>query len=464
MNCLGTFKYGGIGMSKDDGQQSQQTSHHTPPRIGILTPLLAVSGTLLAMVLVYIGYDYTVMRAAPCETIFRQSSLGLSTKISFLKTVGQVSIGREQLVDLGERAQMAALNLKTCCTVLDAGRLNPEQFLQCKAKARAYDTKLEEISEVVERSAPAKQAGASKELDVGGKPKTAPAIPPAQAKAQITEKIQAARSISKDFNRDVVEVRKAQALESLSLEAPKEVAVAAQENEPNNDGLNTNVIPLEKWISASIGAGKDADVFAFETPATYRDWIIIKLDNRSTTLEPRIELFNADKATLGKNYNTTPGSNLNYSFVSEPGMRYLVRVSNYYGESTGGYLLKVRPSKAYDKHEPNTELLTARSIPADTEIEAGIMDGKDRDFFRIDAPGGAKELQVKLVNASTTLRPRIDVYGDDKVYLTHKFSTTAGADVALSLALKEGKAFLVKVTDYYGDTAGAYKLTVTYSK
>ena len=54
---------------------------------------------------------------------------------------GRLQIGREQLTDLDERAQMAALNLKTCCTVLDAGRLDPEQFLQCKG-TRAYAARL----------------------------------------------------------------------------------------------------------------------------------------------------------------------------------------------------------------------------------------------------------------------------------------------------------------------------------
>jgi hypothetical protein len=394
----------------------------------------------------------------------QQTSLGLSTKISFLKAEGQVSIGQEQLVELGERAQMAALNLKTCCTVLDAGRLNPEQFLQCKSKARAYDAKLQAISKVVERTAPAVQAGSSPVAEAAGDQGAGPAIPLAEAKSQIAETVKAARSVSQEFNQEVVEVRKAQVLETLKLQAPKEVSISAQENEPNNDGLSTNAIPLEKWISASIGEAKDADVFAFETPAEHRDWIIIKLDNRSTTMEPRIELLSSDKASLGHRYSTTPGSNLEYRFVSEPETRYLVRISNYYGESTGGYLLEVRASKAYDKHEPNNGILSARLIPADTEIEGAIMDGKDQDFFRIEAPDAAKTLQVKLVNASTTLRPRIDVFSDDKVQITHKYNTTAGADLTLPLSISSAKAFRVRVSDYYGDAGGGYRLTVTYSK
>lgn len=451
-------------MSNNEGRPAGPMARRGERIYGLSGPLLAVSGALLAMVLVYFAYDYTLVRTAPCEAIFRQTSIGLSTKISFLKAEGQVSIGQEQLIELGERAQMAALNLKTCCMVLDAGRLNPEQFLQCKEKARSYDTKLEEISELVERASPDTRAGPSEgERDVDGSSGTAE-IPSSETKVRIAKSVEAARDISQNFNREIVEVRKAQALETLKLETPKERSVSAQESEPNNDGLNTNAIPLEEWIAASIGEPKDADLFAFKTPTNYRDWMVIEVDNRSTTLEPRLELFNADKASLGGHHSTTPGSNLDYRFVSDPATRYLVRISNYYGETTGAYLLRVRADKAYDELEPNDSLLQAHSILVDKQIEASIMDGKDHDFFRVEVPDGAVEMQVTLVNASTSLRPRIDIYGDDKAHLTHKYNTTPGADLTLPLALKQEKGFRVEISDYFGDAAGAYRLTVTFSK
>lgn len=451
-------------MSNNEGRPAGPMARRGERIYGLSGPLLAVSGALLAMVLVYFAYDYTLVRTAPCEAIFRQTSIGLSTKISFLKAEGQVSIGQEHLIELGERAQMAALNLKTCCMVLDAGRLNPEQFLQCKEKARSYDTKLEEISELVERASPDTRAGPSEgERDVDGSSGTAE-IPSSETKVRIAKSVEAARDISQNFNREIVEVRKAQALETLKLETPKERSVSAQESEPNNDGLNTNAIPLEEWIAASIGEPKDADLFAFKTPTNYRDWMVIEVDNRSTTLEPRLELFNADKASLGGHHSTTPGSNLDYRFVSDPATRYLVRISNYYGETTGAYLLRVRADKAYDELEPNDSLLQAHSILVDKQIEASIMDGKDHDFFRVEVPHGALEMQVTLVNASTSLRPRIDIYGDDKAHLTHKYNTTPGADLTLPLALKQEKGFRVEISDYFGDAAGAYRLTVTFSK
>ena len=92
---------------------------------------------------------------------------------------------------------------------------------------------------------------------------------------------------------------------------------------------------LGKWITGSIGAPKDADYFAFTTPETHRDRIRVELQNRSTTLEPRIELFDAEKTSRGELHKTTPGADIAYTFVASPATAYVARVSNYYGESKG---------------------------------------------------------------------------------------------------------------------------------
>ena len=261
----------------------------------------------------------------------------------------------------------------------------------------------------------------------------------------------------------MIEVRKAQALEALKLEAPRQVDVASQEKEPNNDGLNTNVMPLGVWVSAIIGEPSDADMFAFATPAIHRDWISIALDNRSTTLEPRLELFNSDKVSLGTRHSTTPGAGLVYRFLGGPDEQYFVRVSNYYGKSIGGYLLRVMATTAFDAHEPNDSVLTARAIAIGKEIQAAIMDGKDR-FFRIEPPAGASRIDVKVANMSTTLRPRVDLYDASKSHIGNRQNTTGGGDVAYSQVVTPGAQFYIRVGDYYGEAEGAYRLTVSFSK
>ena len=262
---------------------------------------------------------------------------------------------------------MTALNLKTCCTVLDAGQLNPEQFLQCKVKARAYENRVDGIVAAVQSL----DSSLGNETTVPAANDTkanAPAsVNPtnaATAKASIESNLQEARQISQELNTKVLDVRRERALETLELITPTDIDVSAQELEPNDKSLSTNKVQLNKWVTASIGAGTDADFFSFTTPPKYRDWIKIELDNRSATLEPRLELFNYEKSSVGNRHLTTPGANLSYSFVAAPQSKYAVRISNYYGNSVGAYLFRVTPAKAYDSYEPNDIILNASTIAA----------------------------------------------------------------------------------------------------
>ncbi|HXF53120.1 MAG TPA: hypothetical protein VNK52_03250 [Hyphomicrobiaceae bacterium] len=439
-----------------------QAPHVPPPSPGararrwrLLLPLIAVGGVLTAMVVVYLSYDLLSARLSPCEAIFRQTSVNLSTKIRFLKAEGEVQIGKEPLVELDERAQITALNLKTCCTVLAAGKLDPEQFLQCKSKARAYEARLEDVIEAV-RTAMASRPGADVKAVSASSPVTTGSI---QANT-IQRNIQAARAVSQEFNREVVEVQRRQAVERLKAIPPRHVEISAEELEPNDDVLSVNLIDLGKWITASVGSQKDADYFAFKTPPDHRDWIRIEVENRSTTLEPRIELFGADKASLGTVHRTTPGADVTYAFVGAPDTRYYFRVSNYYGSSVGSYLVRVIATKAYDAHEPNEDILSARTIALGDAVKAEIMDKSDVDYFRIES-GAADELLISIKNASTTLRPALQMFDASKANIATRYTTTGGADVSYVLKVQPRSAYYLRIADYYSDAAGAYVLTVT---
>jgi hypothetical protein len=428
-----------------------------------VTSIGAMGGALALIAVAYLSYDLAKGRISPCESIFQESSLGLSTRISFLRTEGELQIGREKLTDLDERAQMAALNLKTCCTVLDAGRVDPEQFLQCKGKARAYEAQLADIGDLVRQAvkdgittssiaaADAAPAPAASKSDVP---------PPPVLQSKIDAEIKQAKEISREFNREVVEVRQAQALQSLKATPPRNVAIEAQETEPNNDMLTTNSVPLGKWITGSVAEGGDSDHYVFTTPETHRDWIRIEVQNRSTTLEPRIQLFNAEKTYLGEQYKTTSGADVAYSFVAPPGTKYIARVSNYYGKNLGVYLMRVVPTKAYDAFEPNDDILRARAIEIGSDIEASVMDGGDSDYFKIETGSDAAPLVISVANTSTTLRPQISLFGANKASLGQQYNTTAGGDISYAFEAQPQAVYYIRVRDYYGKAAGSYSLTV----
>jgi hypothetical protein len=421
-----------------------------------LVPFAATGAALALMAIVYLGYDLAKGTLSPCESIFQETALGLSTRISFLRTEGELQIGREKLTDLDERAQMAALNLKTCCTVLDAGRLDPEQFLQCKGSARAYEARLEDIAELVRKAV--KEGITTSSIAAGAAPQPAPAV-----KERIESEVKAAQEVSRAFNSTVVAVREEQALATLRATPPRNVTIEAQESEPNDDGLATNAIALGTWITGAIGAPSDGDYFSFTSPEAHRDWMRIELQNRSATLEPKLELYDEEKSSLGAVNKTTPGADLSYAFVAAPSTPYAVRVSNYYGNSVGVYLLRVVAAKAYDAHEPNEDILSAKEIAVGAPLMAGIMDKADIDFFTLASGGKDGVLIAALKNRSPTLQPEIAVYDAAKTLIASRQNTTAGGDVSLSFKARPQATYYLRVRDYYQSAAGDYTLTVTAS-
>ena len=435
-----------------------------------VAPVAAIGGTLCAAAVVYLGYDLTRAELSPCDAIFQETSLGLSTRVSFLRTEGELRIGREQLTELTERAQMAALNLKTCCTVLDAGRIDPEQFLQCKGSARAYEARLDGISALVRQAAmqPAASSTPAARADhdgLGGRTarrmarRRRPTAQPGIVE-RIAQEVAAAKEISRTFNEQVVALREDQALQSLRSTPPRNVTIEAQESEPNDNSLSTNQLALDAWITAAIAGGKDADYFTFTTPPTHRDIMRIELQNRSPTLEPRLELFDARRASIGSVNETTPGADLSYSFVAEPGTSYTVKASNYYGETGGLYLLRVMPTEAFDRHEPNDAILSATAVAPGTPVEAGIMDKTDEDFFSVRGGDAESVLRVAIENRSTTLQPEVVIYDAAKAQIGSSRNTTAGGDVSYSFRAQPKALYYVRVRDYYRNAAGDYTLTV----
>ena len=171
----------------------------------ILLPIVGVFAALAAISIVYFSYDLVKDKMSPCEGIFRQTALNLSTHIKFLKADGELHIGKEAVTELDERAQMVALDLKTCCTVLDAGRIDPEQFLQCKANARTYDAKLQNIVALVGAVPAVASQGAPSAIPSSQSSTTSPAT---SAPDAIAGGVEAARAASRAFNEQVVQVSK----------------------------------------------------------------------------------------------------------------------------------------------------------------------------------------------------------------------------------------------------------------
>lgn len=117
-----------------------------------------VSVAVVALVLIYFGYEVLKDWLNPCEGVFQQSAVGLNTKLDVIKAKGEFAIGRQKIQDLAERSQETALNLKACCIVL--GKVSSE-FLRCKEGFDKYDAEINKLATSVKEAEAAKERGES---------------------------------------------------------------------------------------------------------------------------------------------------------------------------------------------------------------------------------------------------------------------------------------------------------------
>ncbi|MCI0428390.1 MAG: hypothetical protein L0Z46_10280 [Nitrospiraceae bacterium] len=121
---------------------------------------IILPATTIVLVIAYLAYHLLKpMLTSPCENIFQQTSVSLGSKLEVIKTKGEVFVGREKIQDLTERSQMTGLNLKTCCIVLETGKVSPKQFLSCKRAVEQYEKHIETVVTYTKEAQAAKQQG-----------------------------------------------------------------------------------------------------------------------------------------------------------------------------------------------------------------------------------------------------------------------------------------------------------------
>lgn len=134
---------------------AQETSSPISSRHKALLIGVAVAGFIALSVLV-IFWPH-----GSCEEIFKQTAPKLEAHLEIIKQKGALAVGHEQVQELSKSAQKVGLHLKTCCTVLDGGKLDPDQFQQCIDKASAYDQQIALVAQQLTEAAEAKEKGAS---------------------------------------------------------------------------------------------------------------------------------------------------------------------------------------------------------------------------------------------------------------------------------------------------------------
>ena len=232
------------------------------------------------------------------------------------------------------------------------------------------------------------------------------------------------------------------------------ITKAAAIQAANNTILTAAPLQIGSSIDSSV-TPDNPDYFTFTAPAT-RDIINIRLENTSTTLMPDLSVYNADRAQIGKQYQTTAGANAVLDVAATAAGKYYVQVAAFSGTS-GAYKLTITPQKAFDRFEPNDSILEPREIPFAQDVEANVMDEADTDVYRVSVPAGS--LVATLTNKSATLIPDVTVFDSNRVQVAKEYQTTPGSHVSVKATVNGAGVWYVRVNGF-SSTSGAYALRV----
>jgi len=233
------------------------------------------------------------------------------------------------------------------------------------------------------------------------------------------------------------------------------LARVVKEQTANNTILTAARIEVGANVDSSLVTDKDSDFFAFTAPAGSRDIVRVHVENKSTGFAPRLRLFGDNRAEIGMQYTTTQGANVTMDLVTIPGAKYFAQVSAWSG--AGSYTLTASPQKAFDRYEPNDDILKPGEIARGQDNNAGIMDSADQDFYRFAVSAG--RVRAVFTNRSAGLAPDVVLYNADKSQVAREYATTKGANTSVEAAAAAAGTWYVKVGPW-GDSAGEYTLRI----
>ena len=240
-----------------------------------------------------------------CEGIFEQTAPRLQANLEIIRNKGVLAVGQEKIQELTESAQKVGLHLKTCCSVLAGGKLNPSQFQQCVDSAAGYEHQVAKVAQQVN--------------EVG---KTSTADSP-QARAAIVSAISAATRGAENLAQQMTQLK------------PADTAVAAA---PATAAQSTDINP-GKSVSASILDSLDQDWYRFKASSAA---LRVRMDNDSTTLAPQLVIYDENRSRLVNPYNGTNGASIDSNLNATPGKIYYIQVVPYGDTSVPGkYRLSV---------------------------------------------------------------------------------------------------------------------------
>jgi hypothetical protein len=115
-----------------------------------MKPLVAISATLIVLVVIWMGYD--LVRSRSCEELLEQSTPNLHASLAFLEAKGEIALGRAQVKALSDGAEKLNAQFKGCCISRQKNYISDDEYEGCLRRAQAYDGKVRDVKKNVEQA------------------------------------------------------------------------------------------------------------------------------------------------------------------------------------------------------------------------------------------------------------------------------------------------------------------------
>jgi hypothetical protein len=234
----------------------------------------------------------------------------------------------------------------------------------------------------------------------------------------------------------------------------------ARESEPNNEPRTSNLIAMGAPVSGEVSnAGEDTDYFHVIAPASPRDLLSIDLVNHSVGFAPRVHVYDENLRLLSWGEKTArTGESIHVTGGPVPNSAVYFSVSGSDGHG-GLFVLSVQPMKAFDRYEPNDDIMSSRRITMGEEIEANIMDADDNDYYSFQSPRKGT-VTIEIRNHSESLIPGITTYNTDRRNMGFGPEIRkTGLGLHHTIDVEKDRIYYVQVWSQAG-SSGAYTLRV----
>jgi hypothetical protein len=187
--------------------------------------------------------------------------------------------------------------------------------------------------------------------------------------------------------------------------------------------------------------------------------VAIEIANHSDAFAPRLRVYDERSRILSwGEMRGRPGESVKVVGGPPPNSKLHLSISSDNGNG-GMYLLTVTPLKAFDRFEPNDDIMASRRVSIGEEVDANVMDDGDIDFFSFVSPRKGA-VTVELRNRSATLLPVLAVYDADRRNVG--FANDApkpGANLRHTIDVDKDKLYYLQISAQSG-SSGAYVLRI----